>query len=462
MKIRGVKDYHDKLQRLGAVVYAMEREGVPISLDVCHEIEAQAAFDEANSRAQLDQLAGVLCGRRETNWGYWKWLAEFLHGPKPNGLGLSPSPFWKKGLVDVEEGEVKTDDRALEWLGWKNPEHRPLLQLIREWRRQHRMRVYVRSWIDLAIYHPEDGTWRLHPSFGMSSDFDDRPGARTGRFAIKNPPLQQVPHDKKKDPYRLRRAFIAPRGKLLLVADQSQLEIVVLAHICHRLFGSTALRDSIAPGSPDLHSATAKYVFGDVLRNSDMLTADVSLIKTDPLLSWRRDKIKEVRYGLNYRKGAWGFGNTLFDVNGDALGEETAQLMIDALLRMHPEIAAFQAWVDEFIAKYLGMHSLMGRWGPAPDGNSFNEWARKRAQRQMSNWPMQAGAQEIMMLIMIVLNELGFDQTLQVHDEIHILIDEDKADQACVTVEDVMENTVQLDAKLQAKPKARSNWEDAK
>lgn len=435
---------------------------MPIDLDVCHEIETQAALDEAFTRAKLDEAARALCDRRETNWGYWKWLAEFLHSPKPTGLGLPPSPFWKKGTVDVEHGEVKTDDRALEWLGWKFPEHRALLQLIRDWRRQHRMRVYARSWIDLAIYHAEDGTWRLHPSFGMGSDFDDRPGAKTGRFGIKNPALQQTPRDKKKDPYRLRRAFIAPPGKLLLIADQTQLEIVVLAHICNKLFGATALRDSIAPGAPDLHSATAKYVFGTVLGNQDMLSAEVSNIKTDPALSWRRDKIKEVRYGLNYRKGSWGFGNTLFDANGDALGEETAQLMIDALLQMHPEIRAFQDWVDDYIEKYLGMWSLMGRWGPAPDGNSQKEWARKRAQRQMSNWPMQAGAQEIMMLIMIALYEAGFAQTLQVHDEIHVIIDEDKIEHNTVVMEDIMENTVQLAAKLQAKPHAGRSWEDAK
>jgi DNA polymerase-1 len=455
-----LRDYSERQQQLGRVVYSMERTGVPISLEVCREIEAEATFDAAQTRSTLDALAGVLCGRTETNWGYWKWLAEFLHGPAPHGLGLPESPFWKKGLV--KEGEVKTDDRALEWLGWKFPHHRPLLGLIREWRRQSRMVVYARSWQELAVFHSEDGTWRLHPSFGMSSDADDRPGAKTGRFGIKNPPLQQVPHDKKKDPYRLRRAFIAPPGKLLVIADYSQLEIVVLAHLCYRLFGATALRDSISPGAPDLHSATAKYVFGKVLGNLDILNADVDTIKGSPSLSWRRDKIKEVRYGLNYRKGAWGFGNTLFDVEGNALGEATAQTMVDALCQMHPEIVQFQGWVDDYIYRHLGMWSLEGRWGPFADGNSSTEWARKRAQRQASNWPMQAGAQEIVLAAMIALLEAGYEQTLQVHDEIHILVDEDKADAACGNVEEIMEHTTPLDAPLKAVPHAATNWEDGK
>lgn len=453
-------DYAERQQKLGHVVYDMERRGVPISLEVCREIEIKAALDEATSRAVLDAAAGTLCGCVETNWGYWKWLADFLHGPRPSGLALPPSPFWKKGTVKLEDGEIKTDDRALEWLGWKFPEHRGLLNTIREWRRQHRMMTYAREWQRLAIYHAEDDTYRLHPSFGMASDFDDRPGARTGRFGIKNPPLQQVPHDAKKDPYRLRRAFIAPKGKLLLVADYSQLEIVVMAHLTHKLFGATRLRDDIAPGTPDLHSATAKFVFGDTLRNPDMLSASVAEIKGHPLLGWRRDKIKEVRYGLNYRKGAWGFGNTLFDTNGDALGEDTAQEMIDALFRMHPEVPEFHRWIDNFLARHLGIFSLEGRWLPFPDGASSQEWARKRAQRQASNAPLQAGAQEIVLAAMIALFLAGFEMTLQVHDEIHSLVDEDN--QRAQEMKEILEHTTELDAYLKAEPSVGSNWEEGK
>ena len=80
----------------------------------------------------------------------------------------------------------------------------------------------------------------------------------------------------------------------------------------------------------------------------------------------------------------------------------------------------------------------------------------------MSNWPMQTGSQEIVMLAMIELFERRFDLTLQVHDELHALIDEDKADAACVEMQDVMENTVKLDAPLQAVPHAGLCWEDVK
>lgn len=451
--------YHDRLQSLGRVVYDMERTGVPIDLGVCREIEEQANTDECASKAELDRLAGEVCGRVTTNWSYPKWLAEFLHGPRPTGLNLPRSPYWKKG--SVKPGETKTDERALEWLGRQNPEHAPLLKRLGEARRQRRMKKYAQQFRELAIVH-SDGVARLHPAYGMASDADDRPGAKTGRFGIKNPPLQQVPRDKKKDPYRLRRAFVAPPGKVLLVADYSQLEIVVLAHICFRLFGARELQRSIDRGAPDLHSATAKFVFGDVLGHVDMVSAPVETIKTSPTLGWRRDKIKEVRYGLNYRKGAWGFGSTLFDSEGQALGEETAQQMIDALLQMHPEIGAFQEWVDDYVGEHLGMWSLQGRWGPFPAAGSQNKWERKRAQRQASNWPMQAGAQEIVAAAMIELHKIGFRLTLQVHDELHALVDEDKADAAINTMQEVMQCTTPLDAYLKAVPAAGKSWEACK
>lgn len=450
-------EYHDRIQDLGRVVYGMERVGVPIDLEVCREIEKQAGADEVASLARLDELAGTLAGRTETNWAYWKWLAGFLHGDRPGGLGMPASPYCKKGKVKPDK--VATDDRALEWLAQQNPEHRPLFKLLQDWRRQRRMKVYARSWIDLAIWH-DDGTHRLHPSYGMASDADERVGAKTGRFGIKSPPLQQVPRDKRKDPYGLRRAFVAPRGKKLLVADQSQLELVVLAHICHRLFGATDLRDALLPGAPDLHSATALFVFGSVLGQADIAAAKVEDIKRD--FAWKRDAIKAIRYGLNYRKGAWGFGSTLFDENGDAIGEETAQTMIDALLEMHPEIGQFHAWTDNYIAEHRGMHSLMGRWGPFPDGAAREEWKRKRAQRQASNWPMQAGAQEIMMMSMISLHQRGFVQTLQIHDEIHALVDEDKAESAAKVMQETMERTVELDAPLRAEPSAGDSWQGCK
>lgn len=471
-----LSEYGERLRSLGRVVWRMESRGVPVDLEVCREISAKARADAAESLAWLNGYVGAYTGRvltHETdkgskagyNWNYADWLVEVLHGGPGRGLGIRPSKFGAKG--EVRDGKITTDATALEWLAATTPEHREFLNRIRAFRRQERMAGYADSWIALAVLHP-DGTYRLHPSFGMANDADDRPGARTGRFGLKNPPLQQVPKDKRKDPYRLRRAFVAPPGYVLVVADYSQLEVVILAHLFVRLFGDRSLADRLTPESPDLHSATAKFVFGDTLGNVLMRDMPVGDVKEDPEGGVFRDQIKRVRYGLNYRKGPWGFGNTLFELDnrgeivGPPLGEERAQVLIDALYRFDPGIPAFHRWVDDYIAENLVMPSLLGRWFPFPDARSSERWRVRRAQRQATNWPMQSGGQEITAAAMIELDRLGFEMTLQVHDELHFLVREDDVARDEPLIRNAMENAVPLDAPLIAKPAHGRNWEEGK
>jgi DNA polymerase I-like protein with 3'-5' exonuclease and polymerase domains len=457
----------DSLGDMGGVVYRMERQGVPVDLDVCAEIRDQASLDADRTRTWLDNYVGAYTGRLawQHNWNYAQWLKDVVHGPRPGGLAIAKSPYWSKGKVRPDE--VKLDGRALEYLASTCPEHRQFLNQVRQLRRQQRMATYAQTWINLAIPH-KDGTHRLHPAFGMASDFDDRPGARTGRFGIKNPPLQQVPRDKKKDPYRLRRAFVAPPGHLLLVADYSQLEIVILAHLADALFGRGLLSSRLRPGSPDLHSATAKYVFGDVLGESGMLTVPVEDVKSHPVYGRFRDLIKAVRYGLNYGKGEWGFGNTLFeldasgDICGPPLGEKRAKTMMEALLSFDPEVAQFQDWVRTFIRKHKAMPSLAGRWFPHPNAASHDQWLANREWRQACNEPMQAGGQEVTAAAMVRLDQAGFTMTLQVHDEIHALVPEDKAEAKAKEMKDIMETAWPLRAYLKAEPKYGLTWESTK
>lgn len=460
-------DLDRTLGEMGGVVYRMERRGVPIDLGVCAEIRDRASADAAETHTWLNNYLGAYTGRLpwNENWAYPEWLKEVVHGPRPRGLGIPRSPYWSKGRV--KPGECKLDSRAIEWLASTNPEHRDFLNRVRTLRRQERMATYAQTWIDLAIPHP-DGTHRLHPAFGMAFDTDTRPGARTGRFGIKNPPLQQVPRDKRKDPYRLRRAFVAPPGYRLVVADYSQLEVVILAHLAATLFGRGLLAGRLAPGQPDLHSATARYVFGDILGEAGIRDVPVEGIKSHPVYGRFRDLIKAVRYGLNYGKGSWGFGNTLFEVDdkgeitGPPLGEDRAQGMIDALLAFDPEVREFQDWTRDYITRHHGMPSLAGRWAPFPGAASGDEWVRNRAWRQASNWPMQAGGQEVTAAAMLQLDREGFNLTLQVHDELHALVPEDRVDAAIPRMKDIMEHAWPLRAYLKAEPKAGANWEETK
>lgn len=462
-------EYRDHILRpLAPVVVGMERAGVPLDRDVAADIRLRAETDAMVTLSQLDDAAYSRgCPPGSTNWNYWEWLAEFLHGDQPWSLGIPPSPYWKKGRVDLVGGEIKTDDRALEYLQAMYPEHRDLLFRIRQYRRQSRVANYTDSWIELAVPHPS-GIWCIHPTFGLAFDADDRPGARTGRFGVKNPPLQQVPARKDKDPYRVRRCMVAPPGRRLIVADYSQLEVVILAHVCTRLFGSRGLSDKVRRGAPDMHSTTAKYVFGEVLGVEALKSIAVADIKKQA--GWYRDMVKAIRYGLLYGKGDYGFGWTLFMEDGvTPLGEKRAHEMRMALLDLDPEIVAYQAYILEFIRRHRAIVSLLGRWFPLPDADPrAKEWAQHRAERQADNYPEQAGAAEVVIVAMIaaalcdVLRRLGFVLIMQVHDELIGHVPEDKADEACRVLKLHMEETIVLEADLQAEPHHGPNWEEAK
>lgn len=464
---------HDRLllQPLGGVVQGMERAGLTLDRSLARDICARAAADAAATTAELDDWAARVTGRTETNWGYWAWLLDLFHSPRPGGLALPPSPYWKKGRLDTEAGERSTDDRALEYLAAhaEDPETRNGLHALRRLRRQLRVATFADTLVALAIPHP-NGTWTVHPQFGLSHDGDTRPGARTGRFGVKNPPMQQVRRPGRgEDPYPLRRCVIAPPGRRLVVADYAQLELVVLAHICAGLWGRTpgCLADKLRRGADDLHSVTAIEVWGRLGETGirDVAPAD---LKKHPVYGWHREVTKAIRYGLNYGKGDYGFGWTLFNTDGSPLGEDRAGELRRALFDADPEIELYQGFVRDNLVRWGGISSLLGRFQPLPGAASHRSWERNRALRQAWNFPMQAGAQEITAAAMIAaaaddfLTALGFVTILQVHDELIGHVPEDRADDACARLREIMETTFPLRCDLVTEPGHGENWERAK
>jgi DNA polymerase-1 len=449
-----LEQWRFRLTEIDRVVTDMERQGIHVDLDLAKQLDQQAAADQ-----QEVHRSDAVGPEMPPNWASPQQLQMFLHTPL--GLDMAPSQFWMKGKV--RDDEVKTDVRALEWLAAQNPQHREgLLQLI-HWRRTTGCRKYFADLETHAIRHG-DG-WRVHPTFSVAGDADDRAGAITGRFAVKNPPLQQIPSDKKKDRYRIRRCFVAPPGHKLIVADYSQLEVVVLAHLVLRLFGSDAIAQRIAKGAPDVHSATARFVFGEILGLVDP-SHPLEWYKADGK-RWR-DLIKAVRYGLNYGKGSYGFANTLFNADGSALGEVAAQSMIDGLLAFDPDIAKYQAWVREFILQYHGIPSLLGKWCDLSDLLPGREWQENRAWRRALNYPMQSGAQEITAAAMIAINacprlrRMGAKLILQVHDELILVVPEQHADEALALVVHYMITSFPLDVPLQVSAHTGYCWEEGK
>lgn len=413
------------------------------------------------------------CGR-DINWNSWQQLAHWLHDSEiDGGLGLDPSPYCKKG--EVPDDKVSTDDRALEWLAGHNPTARSGIQVLRSLRTHERMGRYARTWLNVAILNP-DGTWRLHPSFGLGSDRDTRPGAKTGRFGVKNPALNQVPTKTDgvgelgipKDPAYIRRAFVAPPGKKLVVVDYSQLEIVILAHCIAKLFGPDDPLVTKVRAGQDIHGPLAQYAFGTLANDTEVMSAPAGDFKKVPKLKVLRDLGKAGIYGNNYGKGETGFANSVFLPNGEPLGPERAHLLVTALRALYPGIIDYQGFIREFIERHGLIISPYGRWMPLPNARAQQRGLRNRAWRQALNYPMQAGGQEIMALALIAienhprLKELGYEVVLVVHDEILGIVDEENADEALAIVEQCMVEAVALLAPLKAEGATGDNWKDTK
>jgi DNA polymerase-1 len=468
-------EYRTQLLRpLGDVTNAMERTGCPVDPARLQEISAKARLEETRITAELGAWAG-----RDVNWGSWQQLAAFLHTDKKadGGLELEPSPYWKKGEVDVDAGEVKTDDRALEWLAAHNEEHRASIQNIRSLRRELRAAAYAEDWLEKAIRHP-DGTARLHPSFGLGSDHDTRPGAKTGRFAVKNPPLNQVP---KADGSAvgefgvpsgsmagLRSAFIPPPGCRMVVVDYSQLEIVLLAHLIATLFGPDDPLVQKVRNKEDIHGPLGRFVFGELAGDKEVAAAPVGDFKKVPRLKLLRNLAKAGIYGNNYGKSEAGFATSLFLPDGSVLGSERARLLLEGLRRFYPGISGYQDFVRDWITGHVSIISLFGRLMWLPGARARKQGDRNRAWRQALNYPMQAGGQEVMALALLLisqdplLRELGFTLSLVVHDEIVGWAPEGRAEKSLARVEELMVTAVELLAPLQAEGHTGGSWSEAK
>lgn len=459
------------LQPIGHVTNAMERGGCCVSLPRLNEIASQA-------RGRVDELERDLRGwaGKDVNWGSWQQLAAFLHedSKEEGGLALEPSPYWKKGEVDLEAGEVKTDDRALEYLAANNPEHRDSIQKIRALRREQRALNYSEDWLEKAIRHA-DGTARLHPSFGLGSDHDTRPGAKTGRFAVKNPPLNQVP---KADGSAvgefgvpsgsmamLRSAFVPPPGHRMVVVDYSQLEIVLLAHLIAALFGSDDPLVQMVRAKKDIHGPVARRVFGELAGDAAVASAEIADFKKVPHLKLLRNLAKAGIYGNNYGKRDF---SLLYLPDGSVLGPERSGYLRQGLQDTLPGIFRYQDFIRDWVTDHASIMSLLGRLMWLPGARAKKQGERNRAWRQALNYGMQAGGQETMALALlliardVLLKELGFELSLIVHDEICGWAPEGKAEASLARVEEHMVSALELLVPLQAEGHTGESWAAAK
>jgi len=277
-------------------------------------------------------------------------------------------------------------------------------------------------------------TGRLHTNLNQT-------GAATGRLSSSNPNLQNIPIRTELG-REIRAAFIPRDGWKLIVADYSQIELRLLAHMS----GDPVLVEAFRNGE-DIHTRTAAEVFG------------VAPLMVTPEL---RRNAKAVNFGIIYGLSAFGLSAQL------GIPRYEAERYIQGYFERYRGVKAF---IERTIAEVRESgisRTLFGRLRPIPDINSRNPNARGFAERTAVNTPLQGTAADLIKLAMIkidgALSEGGYRTAmlLQVHDELLFEAPPDEVDAVAALVKREMESVHRLEVPLIVDVGVGANWRDAK
>ena len=410
---QGLRKLLDEVELpLASVLARMEARGVRLDVDYLTEMAEGVRDRMATLKADVYRHAG-----REFNLNSPPQLREILYGE----LGLQPG---KK----TPKGELSTDATVLEKL---RDEH-PIVDALLQWRELDKLNS---TYLDALpkLVDPRDG--RVHTTFNQTV-------AATGRLSSSNPNLQNIPVRSELG-REIRRAFVpGDEGQAILVADYSQIELRILAH----LSGDAGLREAFAAGD-DIHAATAAKVFGLPIEHVD---------------GELRRRAKAVNYGLAYGMNAWGLATRL-DITADE-----AQEIMDGYFEGFPKIREYlRAQVDR--ARLDGFtETILGRRRYIPELTSGNRRLQALGERQALNAPIQGSASDVFKVAMIEVaralrdrRELDCHMLLTVHDELVFEVPLDRADEAAAIVRDRMEHAIELEVPLRADIGWGPTWSEA-
>jgi len=402
--------YRDIELPLAGVLARMEDTGIRIDPQELARLSSLMETSIASLTAEIHAMAG-----REFN----------IASPQQVGKVL----FEEMGLpAPVKYGKGKTISTAADVLESLAPEY-PIAQKILDYRQLTKLKgTYVDALPELI----DPATGRLHTSFNQA-------GAATGRLSSSNPNLQNIPIRTELG-REIRAAFIPREGWTLVVADYSQIELRLLAHMS----GDPVLVDAFRRGE-DVHTRTAAEVMG-----------------VPPMLVTKeaRNSAKAVNFGIVYGISSFGLAANL------GISRKEADAYIKAYFERYAGVKKF---IDETIAKTreTGIaRTLFGRERPIPDMNSRNPAARGFAERTAVNSPIQGTAADLIKLAMVRIDKAlaGFRTRLllQVHDELVLEAPGDELEQVKETVKREMEGVCRLDVPLLVDVGTGANWRDAK
>ncbi|QCP86790.1 DNA polymerase I [Cereibacter sphaeroides] len=391
-----VTTVYETLERpLVPVLAAMEMAGVQVDRDTLSRMSNAFAQKMAGLEAEIHALAGG-----PFNVGSPKQLGEIL--------------FEKMGLPGGQKGKNGAWGTGADVLEDLAAEGHDLPARVLDWRQLSKLKSTYTDALQEHI-HPETG--RVHTSYSIA-------GANTGRLASTDPNLQNIPV-RSEEGRRIREAFVAPPGKLLVSLDYSQIELRILAHIAD----IPALKQAFREGH-DIHAMTASEMF------------NVPLEGMDPMI---RRQAKAINFGVIYGISGFGLARNLRIPRADAQG------FIDRYFERFPGI---RGYMDETIAfaKANGhVETLFGRKINTPEINAKGPGAGF-ARRAAINAPIQGTAADVIRRAMIRMPKAiaGMPATmlLQVHDELLFEVEEEAADALIGRVREVMEGAAEPAVKL--------------
>ena len=407
-----VTKVYETLERpLVPVLAQMERTGVQVDRDTLSRMSNAFAQKMAGLEDEIHKLAG-----RSFNVGSPKQLGEILF----DEMGIEGG---KKGKT----GAYATGAEVLEDLATEHD----LPARVLDWRQLSKLKS---TYTDALQDHINPHTGRVHTSYSIA-------GANTGRLASTDPNLQNIPI-RSEEGRRIREAFVAPEGKVLVALDYSQIELRILAHMADISELKQAFKDGL-----DIHALTASEMFNVPL---DEMTPDV------------RRQAKAINFGVIYGISGFGLARNLRIPRAEAQG------FIDRYFERFPGIKDYMTETKSFAKEHLYVETLFGRKINTPEIAAKGPRAGF-AQRAAINAPIQGTAADVIRRAMIrmpkAISDLPAKMLLQVHDELLFEVDVDAADALTSVAKEVMENAanpaVHLDVPLIVDAGRGANWAEA-
>jgi DNA polymerase-1 len=391
------------------VVARMEREGVKVDREELGRLSQEFT-------AQIAALEERICGEAGCRFtiGSPQQLGEVLF----TQMGL-------KGGRKGKSGTWSTDVTELERL---SREGVPIAALVLEWRQLSKLKS---TYTDALQQQINKETGRVHTSYSLS-------GAQTGRLSSTDPNLQNIPI-RTEIGRRIRDAFIAEPGHIILSADYSQIELRLAAHMAD----VPQLKAAFAQGA-DIHAMTAQELFGEVTRDT-------------------RASAKTINFAILYGISRWGLAGRL------SITADEAQAMIDRYFERFPGIRDYIHATLTSVREIGFTTTLFGRKTHFPSIRAKNQGERQGAERAAINAPIQGTSADIIKRAMVRMGPAlaaeglaGTRMLLQVHDELVFEVPEAEVDAAAAVIRRVMEGAaepaVTLDVPLGVDIGTGPNW----